>query len=485
MNTRKTFETLDLDNWEINPTYNPRPNKSGQADVLFLKNREGKEGVFRLLKNKSEKAKERFKRELKILTNDEYKNPSIVNILEHPQNNNEYWYISEKGEQCDIYIDNLFSATLPSEYSLKCIGHIKELAQGLTKLHKNGIYHRDIKPKNIVVILDRLVLIDFGLAYVNMEERLSSIDEATGNQRYSHDKQLYYLENPSPWYDVFMLSQVLIWMLKSKKGKKWSRPLHWRFVDYPPGYGGSIVHRVRALTAVCSEESVSPQNAEQLSSLIDELFPELVEDKHEKVLEATQFNPQVLLAEASAQKEIQKAHDREILSSAFEVVRVYYEQLLDETLDFIFSIKKKYPALVHEKNAQKEAFSNYQSELLMDLNSSEHTLLEFGFGPIESQFYFRINCSVRIPSLEEHYPTKKYPKGALPYCFYLQRYKNGSRIAFPHQTCILVFFKNGTISICTEHFEDIENNVNMDRIKELIKEMIEHNESWSKTTLDR
>jgi len=49
----------------------------------------------------------------------------------------------------------------------KALGIVRDVAAGLTAAHEVGIVHRDLKPANIMVLKDRAVIMDFGIARSN------------------------------------------------------------------------------------------------------------------------------------------------------------------------------------------------------------------------------------------------------------------------------------------------------------------------------
>ncbi len=134
-----------------------------------------------------------------------------------------------------------------------------------------GSYIVTLRQINVVMIEGVPKLIDFGIAFAINEDRLTPIDDATAN-RYSPDPALNYMEEVPPWLDVYMLAQLLIWMVSEAHAKpRIHRPLDWRFVRYPFSSKESL-NKVRAITASCSDEGVGPKNAGDLKRLIGELF---------------------------------------------------------------------------------------------------------------------------------------------------------------------------------------------------------------------
>jgi hypothetical protein len=87
---RKLFQDLKLDNWrESKDTLTP----GAQAAVLVVEREDGSKGVFRCLGNEDPKAIARFHRELQILTDPEFRHPSIIKLLDYTKDEKP-WYIT-------------------------------------------------------------------------------------------------------------------------------------------------------------------------------------------------------------------------------------------------------------------------------------------------------------------------------------------------------------------------------------------------------
>lgn len=274
------FAEQNISDWRISGQID---GTTGQAVVTEVtKISDGKKGVFRFLnpKRQSEIDIKRFRREIKILTSPKYKHPNIINILDYSEDN--LWYISEKGEQFTKHWANIRTdyADKPDKIVEIGIDYLKNIISGLIQLHDEKVVHRDIKPDNLVVVNNQPVLIDFGLVFNPKEERITPLDSAVGNARYSPDQMMNRLEEVPPWLDIFQLSQLLIWMVSEKPTKNWTRPLDWRWVIYPEKMTDTTVLSIKALTAICSDPFVSPSNAKELQQLIFNLFSLKSIDKH-------------------------------------------------------------------------------------------------------------------------------------------------------------------------------------------------------------
>jgi len=89
----------------------------------------------------------------------------------------------------------------------------KEITELLSKmldtlgyLHDRGIYHRDIKPGNILMTKAGPVLIDFGAARQRLSERSLTVIESSG---YTPFEQLQSRGKIGPWSDIYAMGATL------------------------------------------------------------------------------------------------------------------------------------------------------------------------------------------------------------------------------------------------------------------------------------
>lgn len=449
--TTNYFNKLALPEWEVDTD---KSKESGQAKILFVKKQNGTKGVFRLLKTRRDKDIKRFHRDLKILTNSKFQHPNIVKILEYSKSDKQHWYISRRGSDLARFRKKLRKEfkNNPDMLVLKCIELITDILDGLSLLHDQGIIHRDIKPKNTVTLNGKLVLIDFGLAYVKNEERISDSDKPIGNLKFSHDRQQYYIENPVPWFDVFMISQLLIWFVKDTKWKNWDRPLDWRFVRYVPGLSNDIEQSIRAITAVCSEESVSPQNANELKKLLANLFPQSHDGKASNSLINTD-SIKLGIAKGMSRKLIKKTEDQKIITASFPLAEQFFEKIR-KPIDFIFDKFINQGIQINKITDSEGTIGSLYKRILDKQSANSSTLLEYEMGDKSIRtFKFRINCSVFIPSLQINRP--KLPDTSNIFTFYFQGYANLGNIPLPNFVYVVTIENNGDLTWRDEHMNEI------------------------------
>ncbi|AEV98131.1 hypothetical protein A4D02_33620 [Niastella koreensis] len=288
---KEILKRLNIPEWEVKEVYKG----GGQGITIKVYNITTKDyGVFKMPKNAEARDLKRFDREIEVLKEVATTNSGIVPILAHSVPGDTPWYISKLGLPFkDYWIkfrqEQQENAIVVFEKALEITAHILD---GLTALHnrRDPIIHRDIKPDNIVIIDGKPHLIDFGVAYWSEKERLTDVNDAVGNKRYSPDPMMYRMEEITPWLDVFMVSQLFMWMIADKPTKNWDRPNDFRFVRYSADLDG-LISKIYAFTGACSEESVAPKHAGEMSALMKKIFykaPAIDESDLKKVIAVSQ-----------------------------------------------------------------------------------------------------------------------------------------------------------------------------------------------------
>jgi serine/threonine protein kinase len=134
--------------------------------------------------------------------------PSIVKVLRRFETNGTAYFVMPyvEGEALDKLIterQRIGQSFTDDEMS----GLIEQLLNALSYLHNRGIYHRDIKPGNILISMEgKPILIDFGSARQRLSERSMTVIESPG---YTPFEQLQSRGNVGPWSDLYSLAGTL------------------------------------------------------------------------------------------------------------------------------------------------------------------------------------------------------------------------------------------------------------------------------------
>lgn len=322
------FEGLKLPDWVVKQVYKA----GGQGSTLVVFNDATKEyGVFKAPHKVDGNNLGRFVREMEILAEVGKTNVGIAPLLEHSLVGQDPWFITKKGDDFRDYWGRYLASNGNDYRNIfdTALTFIQHLLVGLSDLHlrHDPIVHRDIKPVNIILLEGKPNLIDFGVAFWSGKERITDVDDAVGNKRFSPDIMMYRVDEVIPWLDVFMMSQLMMWMLAEKPSKNWDRPVDFRFVKYPPEAGEEI-SKIRAFTGACSEEVIGPKNAGEMLSLMNNLFykPKLM-DKTDLSKVVSAFNR---VGEAEADFSAEQLSERVAGTKRIEAIRMLVDLKIKE-----------------------------------------------------------------------------------------------------------------------------------------------------------
>jgi len=103
-------------------------------------------------------AAERFVREGRLLAKLDH--PSIIKVHQAGQADGLFYLVMDRSDG-ERLADRLLAGPLPVD---RVVSLGAELLDAVAAIHKAGVIHRDIKPGNVLVHGDRVVLVDFGIA---------------------------------------------------------------------------------------------------------------------------------------------------------------------------------------------------------------------------------------------------------------------------------------------------------------------------------
>ncbi|WP_239393631.1 serine/threonine-protein kinase [Frankia sp. CiP3] len=192
----------------------PRIGHGGFADVYRALDRKqtGRDAtpvavkVLRDVSDVEPEAVRRFERELRLL--ESIRHPNIVPILGHGLTaTGGIWYAMPLAQGSLVE----FTEKLYGKNAL-ILDLMRQVGAGLTHIHSKGIYHRDLKPGNILRFEDGVwAIADFGLA-VEAERKttaLTSSRRGIGTTWYTAPEQWRDARSVDHLADVFSLAKVL------------------------------------------------------------------------------------------------------------------------------------------------------------------------------------------------------------------------------------------------------------------------------------
>lgn len=144
-----------------------------------------------------------FLREAETLSR--FDHPNIVRILRRFEANNTAYFVMPHvpGKSFKQVIeDQVQRSEAFTEKAL--LGLLAPLLDALEALHEKQVYHRDIKPGNILLASGhKPILIDFGAARMLISEKSHTVIESAG---YTPFEQLQSRGNVGPWSDIYALA---------------------------------------------------------------------------------------------------------------------------------------------------------------------------------------------------------------------------------------------------------------------------------------
>jgi len=147
----------------------------GNGEVWACQNSKGEKNAIKLLKKIKPKAYSRFTDETTVIEkNSEIKGiiPIIDKYLPEKLNGDTPFYVMPLGETIE---KNLRQKSINEK-----VNAILQVAETLSELHDRKIYHRDIKPDNILFYNYRYSLVDFGLVDYPDKKEVSINNEEIG-----------------------------------------------------------------------------------------------------------------------------------------------------------------------------------------------------------------------------------------------------------------------------------------------------------------
>ncbi len=151
-----------------------------------------------------EKGRERFLKEAQILAKFSGE-PGVVDVRDFFEENNTAYIIMEFLDGVDLKTHLKKNGTLTPEQTIQLL---MPVMNSLKKVHAQGLIHRDISPDNIMIIGNKVKLLDFGAARTVSAAANKSLSVML-KPGYAPEEQYRSKGDQGPWTDIYALCATM------------------------------------------------------------------------------------------------------------------------------------------------------------------------------------------------------------------------------------------------------------------------------------
>lgn len=202
----------------------------GQGSVYLVTHVDMPDSKFALKvldQNATQEARTRLRKEFSALG--KISNPNIIKIIEYPlpPNDEFLYYVMEYHEGAKTIKEVCLDDPESNPYhgnALKCLDLFEQIINAIRACEatfepENSIIHRDISPRNILVLPDGSIrLIDFGLCYTEGDETITMTGENVGTRSYAPPEcGAFSRFQVGTHTDIFSAAKVLWSVITSKR----------------------------------------------------------------------------------------------------------------------------------------------------------------------------------------------------------------------------------------------------------------------------
>ncbi|BBE75032.1 MULTISPECIES: protein kinase domain-containing protein [Phytobacter] len=187
----------------------------GNAVVWEARDSTGKTHALKILKKPNATSIHRFNDEIGTLKKIESLNDNTINVIniidsyQPAEKDVPPWYAMPKATSLENYIEK------HSVTPLNILKGMLEICTTIESLHKQKIFHRDIKPDNIIIYKNKWHLCDFGIATFPNKQKITKEGEKLGSLHFHAPEMLMTTEqNSGEGADIYSFAKTL-WVLLS------------------------------------------------------------------------------------------------------------------------------------------------------------------------------------------------------------------------------------------------------------------------------
>jgi serine/threonine protein kinase len=205
--------------------------KGGQGDVELVERLSepgGQRYALKILGERGgQRAYDRFRQELDALRKVDH--PGIVKVIEYAQDPADLqYYVMEYVEGAKSLRRRMERKENPFfSNPVKAVDGFIQIVEALAECEKVGIVHRDLSPANVLVTEGgQVLLIDFGLCYIEDGQRLTLTEEAVGTPHYRPPECSGYSSTPATIKaDLYSAGKILWSMITNRTAFDRERPV--------------------------------------------------------------------------------------------------------------------------------------------------------------------------------------------------------------------------------------------------------------------